>query len=156
MKEGFLGGALSSTWPLLEIQKRKPRLKCSKKKIDDKEQYEIEYRPNTNIGDLNLKLYFDTGNFHHVRTEYRVRIVGDMSVRPSSARIFDAVPDSYYMLIEKFDDFRDEEGLMLPHDYAMDYSVVGQGSSFLAHWAMTLNQRVYNGTINPLTFKAQK
>jgi hypothetical protein len=79
-----------------------------------------------------------------------------MSVQPSDAQIFDNVPDSHFLLIEKFNDFRDEGGLMFPHNYTMDYSIDGQGCSALAHWAVVVNQQCYNGTINPLIFRAQK
>ena len=156
MKEGLLGGTLSSAWPLLHIQERKARLKYSRVKIDGRELHQLEYGIYNSKQDLNVRLNFDLESYRHVRSEYRVQTNNDMSVRPNSAKITDIVPVSRYVLVEKFDGFRDEGGLMLPHSYTLDYSVEGQGSSFVAHWAMIVNQRIYNGNVNPLTFKAQK
>jgi hypothetical protein len=108
------------------------------------------------MGDLRVKLYFDVDAFHHVRTEYKARISDDMSVQREDFDVFESIPDSIYLLVEKYDDFRDKGGLMLPHSYSIDYSIEGQGSSFLGHWTVSINQHVYNGNINPLSFKAHK
>ncbi len=156
MKEGLLGGILSSAWPLLSIAERNPKLKCSQRKIDGCRLHELQYQPEKGMGDLRIKLYFDVDTFRHVRTEYKVRISDDMSVQPKDFDIFKSIPDSIYLLVEKFDDFRDAGGLMLPHSYSIDYSIEGQGSSFLGHWTIAISQHIYNGTINPLSFKAHR
>jgi hypothetical protein len=59
--------------------------------------------------------------------------------------------------VEKFDDFLSYSGLMLPAGYAYEYSVEGQGNSFLAHWAMKAGAAiVHNGKIREDFFRAQK
>ncbi len=80
-----------------------------------------------------------------------------------NAGVLDPIADSHYRLVEKFADFKevkfkDPQGsetgsLMLPHSYSLEYSVEGQGSSFLAHWNLTADQWMQNGTINPAMFK---
>ena len=45
LKEGLLGGALSTTWPLLRMNESQPRLEYrGLKKIDDRQLHEVNYR----------------------------------------------------------------------------------------------------------------
>ncbi len=161
MKEGLLGGTLSCAWPLLHLQEKNTTLVYGIEEKDGRRLHRLEYRPEKNLGDLRVKLYFDFDTFRHLRTEYRVRINMDMSIpQPNTdgrgGTMFQNIPDSIYVLTEKFDDFREEGGLMLPHKYTIDYSVEGQSQSFVACWTARLNNRVYNGKINPQSFVAQR
>jgi hypothetical protein len=80
------------------------------------------------------------------------------------AGVQDMIVNSHYLLVEKFDNFKevkfkDSKGsitgsLLLPHSYALEYSVEGQGSSFLAHWNLIADQWMQNGNINASIFKA--
>ncbi len=54
------------------------------------------------------------------------------------------LPDSIYVLIEKFDDFKKVGAMTLPHSYTMDYSVEGQGHTFIAKWTMKAVQWAFN------------
>jgi hypothetical protein len=70
IREGLLGGALSTAWPLLDLDDRKPKLSFEGlKKIDGHELYELHYRPRKNT-DLEIRLYFDPQTYHHVETTY--------------------------------------------------------------------------------------
>ena len=81
-----------------------------------------------------------------------------------SAGIHDQIDDSYYVLVEKFDNFKEVKfrepkgnevkSLILPHSYALEYSVEGQGSTFLAHWSIDIDQLMQNGNIDSSVFKA--
>jgi hypothetical protein len=78
------------------------------------------------------------------------------------AGVLDQIAYSHYRLVERFDNFmevkfKDSKGsetmsLILPHSYALEYSVEGQGSSFLGHWSITADQWVQNGNINSAMF----
>ena len=80
------------------------------------------------------------------------------------AGILDKIAISYYRLVEKFDNFKevklkDSKGgetgsLILPYNYTLEYSVEGQGSSFLARWNINADQWAHNGNLNPSVFKA--
>ena len=80
------------------------------------------------------------------------------------AGVQDPIAYSYYRLVEKFDNFKevkfkDTKGsetrsLILPHSYALEYSVEGQGSSFLGHWNLIADQWMQNGKLDPSVFKA--
>ena len=189
MKSGFMGGALSPNWPLLDPTK-KADMKLKETTVDGQRLYEIDYQPKPALRDVKIRLYFDPKTFQHVRTRYEVRIKeGDQSVRaqttdsttggrasdvtvmPSprgtstgyqvaapeaNADVMQAMPESIYVLVEKFGDFQDESGLVLPHSYTLEYSVEGQGSSFVAKWNAKFLQTVFNKPLDDKLFKAQK
>ena len=46
--------------------------------------------------------------------------------RPKDATVFDAIPCSIYVLIETFDDFKEEGSLMIPHSYKVRNSLEGK------------------------------
>lgn len=183
MKEGLLGGVWSLDWPLLDIEKRSASLKYNgTKKIDGRELHEIDYTPKGGLNNIKVKLFFEPDTFRHVRTEYSLKVQGEQALQagktvtegvPNSAGsgpitrdagIQDWIGDSYYLLVEKFDNFKevklnDLEGienmsLILPQSYALEYSVEGQGSSFLAHWNLIADQWMLNGKLDPSVFKA--
>ena len=164
MKAGLMGGVLSGAWPLLD-QEKTARLKCRKVTADGSQLYEIEYRPNKGLGDVKIKMYFDSKTFYHVKTEYQVRIKDDNSVRgpegsvrPSQGRveIEDVLPESIYVLVEKFDDFKKVGTVVLPCRYRIEYSVDGQGGAFVGRWEIKAAQWSFNNTYDDRIFKAQK
>ena len=80
------------------------------------------------------------------------------------AGMLDRLSYSHYRLIEKFSDFkevklkdpggRETGSLIMPYGYSLEYSVEGQGSSFLARWKANADQWVQNGKIDNSVFKA--
>jgi len=46
--------------------------------------------------------------------------------------------------------------MTLPHDYTLDYSVEGQGHSFIGKWTMKASQWAFNRTYDEAIFIAQK
>jgi hypothetical protein len=175
MKEGLLGGVWSISWPLLDIQKSQLFQNYRATTMNGRRLHELEYRPQKNLGDLKVKLYFDFDTFRHVRTEYRVQINDDNSTRlepgdrrrgtgisrfpggSSGKEIFDTAPDSIYLLVEKFDEFHDYSGLMFPSVCNLDYSVEGQGNSIVAQWTMKADAiMVHNGKVRDDFFVAKK
>jgi hypothetical protein len=174
MKGGFMGGSLSTSWPLLDIKSKNVDMKYRKTKIDGIERHELEYHPRDGFGDMKIRMYFDLNTFQHVRTEYRVRVKDDATV--GNVATFDqmgdsasvkatiggnmmigqARPDTYYTLIEKFDDYKKVSGMMLPHRYILEYSMEGAGS-FIANWTLNVIKWAFNApNLNPKIFQAQK
>jgi hypothetical protein len=164
MKEGLLGGVFSTGWPLLNLKDKPVTLAYREATIDGRRLHEIEYRPNQGLRDMKIKLYFDLETYRHVRTEYRVQVRDDMSAASVSiggdtsgfATLRQGLPDSYYVLTEKFDDFKKVGAMMLPHSYTIDYSVEGQGHSFIAKWTMKAVQWAFNRIYDEKIFVAQK
>ena len=162
MKEGLLGGVLSGTWPLLNLQQSQAALKHRETTIEGRKLHEIEYTPKSRLGDVKIKMYFEPETFHHVRTEYRVRHKDDMSAGhgadPAGGRFIlrEGVADSIYVLVETFDDFKKAGEMTLPHTYTIDYSFEGQGPSFVGKWVLKANQWSFTNTYDERIFKAQK
>jgi len=175
MKEGMLGGALSTAWPLLDIQKKQVDMKCRKTRIDGKELYELEYHPQKGFGNMKIRMYFDPTTFRHVRTDYYVSIKEDATARSSDTTdpmgdknvikaanpngimpIGQAREDSHYTLTEKFDDFKSRRH-NAPYRYILEYSIDGNGHAFIGHWTFSANNLAFNQlNLDPKIFQAQK
>lgn len=168
IKDGLMGGVLSGAWPLLNIQERQVDMKARETTVEGRKLYEVEYVPKQSLRDMKIKLYFDPENFHHVRTEYKVRVKDDLSTERSQslgqstgsdAGGFIAnqeLGESIYVLVEKFDDFRKSGVMVLPYSYAIDYSVEGQSHAFVGKWTMKAQQWTFNRSYDDKIFKAQK
>jgi hypothetical protein len=193
VKGGFLGGALTSSWPLLDVKNKNVDMKYRKAKVEGRELHELEYHPRSGFGDIKIRMYFDLTTFRHVRTEYKVQASNDSSFRAdktvaggssSTQMTADAVPssgglstvdergnapaptpggigvshpDSYYTLVEKFEDYKRVGGLMLPHRYAIEYSVEGSGEAFIGRWFVNVEKWAFNApNVDQKLFKALK
>ena len=152
IKEGLMGGVLNVSWPLLNIEETQPKLKYKKDQISGRWMHVVEYRPKKGLGDFKIVLFFDFETFRHLKTEYRLRIASAMGTGASTTN--KELPDSNYLLFESFDDFREVEGMMLPHRYTIGYSAEGQTRTFLAHWILEANQWTHNGVIDEGFFDA--
>jgi hypothetical protein len=168
MKEGLLGGVYSLGWPLLDIEKRNASFKYSSAKVDGRELHEIDYTPKGGMNNIKVKLFFEPGTFRHVRTEYILVVPGEQALQagktvtmvvPNTAEqqggtitrkagILDKIEDSHYLLVEKFDDFKGIDGMTLPQRYTIEYSVEGQGGTFLANWTIQAEKWVHNEKID--------
>jgi hypothetical protein len=183
MKKGFIGGTLSLSWPLLDADGIQYKLKYKKVKVkdrelypEDRELYQLEWPMNV-LGNIRIKMYFEPDTFHHVRTDYVVRVQEDYSVRSQGAvlgqlgevideevgtvgrsSIMDRniVPESIYTLIERFEDYKKVSGMTLPHKYSIEYTLEGQGHSFIGHWTINASKWLFNRTYDEMLFEAQK
>jgi len=145
MKEGLLGGALSTGWALQATEEKQPRLKYQKAKLKGRSVHTLEYRPRKGLGNFKIVLFFEPETYHHVKTEYKLTISTGFGVT-----------ETYYVLSEDFADFREVDSMMLPHRYTLTYSMEGRaGGTFLAHWLFEAQQWVHNGEIDPRIFKAR-
>ena len=71
LRDGLLGGTLSSSWALIDLANKKAKLSFEgTKKIDGKEYYVMGYSPKGG-SDVDIKLYFEKETFRHARTEYK-------------------------------------------------------------------------------------
>jgi hypothetical protein len=183
MKEGFMGGILSTAWPFLKTKDTQPDYRLSTEKVEDAELYVIEYSAKKALGDVKAKLYFEPKTFHHLRSEYRVRLANDMSAmgsvnsggnpdpinrdailatgRPGATRpratLQGNQADSIYVMTEKYGNFAKIGDLVLPQDYSIEYSMEGTGAAFLAKWVLLAEHWMPNrGNIDQSFFVAQK
>ncbi len=159
-KEGLVGGSLSQTWALLNLAERKPKLEYGgTKKINGKEAYVLSYGLRKG-SDFEIRLYFDTSTFQHVRTEYTQVIaamigqtVGTLQGRPTenSSR----QRSTRYEIVEDFSDFKTEGGLTLPHNYKLRLVIDNQGGARQFDWELSLVQYSFNRPIPPDSFNVE-
>lgn len=137
LKEGLLGGVLSTAWPLYDMTGRAAKLKyAGMKEIDNRKVHVLEYDAK-NDGGLKTKLFFDAENFRHVRTEYERRMIQQMPDQPS---VTQQQGDAITRLTEDFSDFSEESGLMLPHTYKLSLSIEALNSRVLQDFVFTLTK----------------
>lgn len=153
LKYGLLGGTLSTSWPLDDLDGRKVKVSgSSTKKIDGKECYSIELNPK-NGSDLTIKLHFDAQNFQHIRTSYERVISARMGLNPDASA---AQREQRYTLFEDFSDYRKESGLTLPHSYRIYLATDGRQTGTNEYeWIFTLNQFSFNQKIAPKSFNVE-
>ncbi len=149
LKQGLMGGTLSSAWPLLDLSSRHPRLESAgQKKVNNRTLLELNYLPRGGF-DLQVSLFFDPDTYHHVRTEY-VRVIP----APTGNRAYSNVEEREirYKMVEEFSDYKQERGLNLPHTYKINLTVDSQAGTFQADWIISLTQFTFNEPIDPASF----
>ncbi|MBI3476773.1 MAG: hypothetical protein HY010_13655 [Acidobacteria bacterium] len=182
LQEGLLGGALTTSWPLLKIDERKPKLSFGGlKKLDGQELYDLRYRPKKN-SDLEIHLYFDPQTYRHVATVYSLSVTqglaGDTPVAsgtglpnagsaaggnfpaggtagiPSSTETNQArQQQNRYLLKEKFSEFTTVDGVTLPTHYDIQFTQELQtGSSTLSDWDLKGLDIASNVTVDARNF----
>ncbi|MGZ5434665.1 MAG: hypothetical protein ACXWIF_01305 [Pyrinomonadaceae bacterium] len=151
-REGLVGGTLSQSWPLLNVAGRKPKLEYGgTKKIDGRLAHELKYTPNKGAS-LKIKLYFDAENFRHIRSEYERVIAATMGARPidSGSRL-----DTRYKVVEEFSDFKEENGLTLPHTYKFELHISSGSAPLLLDWVLNLQKFSFNQSMSGKEFDVE-
>ncbi len=149
-KRGLLGGALTTSWELLNYDEKVGKLKYrGKTKVDKRPAYKFGY--NLRKGsDLNITFFFDAETFRHVKTEYtRVFSSGIGRVRgnnQSAARVDNSAQQSEtrHKMTEKFDDFKPIGKLTLPHTYEIFLEIQTGNGATKDHFTMKLEQFRFN------------
>lgn len=152
LKQGLIGGVLSSAWPLLNLDHRDAKVSyAGMDKINGKPVHKLKYVPR-NSGELSVNLYFDANTFQHVRSMYeyvvsaRQGAVAESSISQQNTR---------YKLVEDFSDFQPTGKLMLPHSYTIDLTVELPTKTQTLEWAINFQQFAFNETIDPSVFKGE-
>jgi hypothetical protein len=148
-KQGLMCGALSSAWPLLDLESHHAQVEyVGTKKVDDKTLLELKYLSRGNT-DLKVTIFFEPDTFRHVRTEYERTVSAPMGkVEYSNVQERDA----RYKMIETFSLFKAEGGLMLPHIYTIKVSIDTVNGTYLAEWTIKLTQFEFNQKIDQSAF----
>jgi len=61
LRDGLLGGTLSTAWAMLRIDQLKPKLDYKGlKKVDNRQLHEVTYRPDKGSSDLKISLFLST------------------------------------------------------------------------------------------------
>src|ERR1044072_9374716 len=120
LKKGLIGGVLSLSWLLYNLDGRDAKLSYSgREKINDKPVHKLKYVPR-NAGELNISLYFDATTFQHVRSQYEYVV----SARQGAvAETSVSQHDNRFKLVEDFSDFQPTGKLILPHTYTINLTI---------------------------------
>jgi hypothetical protein len=183
VREGLLGGVLSTAWPLLDLKDRNPKLSYEgKKTIDGRDLYDVRYKPKKNA-DVEVHLYFDPESFHHVLTVYTLTIQprlvqggqqnplaipelggGSGQVAPGTGIQGSVGSDAAqaqqqqdrYRVEEKFSDFKTVDGLTLPNHYVIHFTREPQsGKTTILDWDITAPSILDNIELNPKNFEVR-
>jgi len=140
LREGLLGGTLSTAWPLLDIQNGKFKLRYKKAEIDGVPFHQLTYTPKSSryLVNIEIRIYFQFENYRHMMTEYLV--MGQT-----------AHPD--LVVLEKFGNYRDVDGLKLPHSYSIEYSPWTNTRPML--WGADIKQVSHNVAVDPQLFRVE-
>ncbi len=150
LRDGLLGGSLSTAWAMLRLDQLKPRLDYKGlKKIDGRQLHEVSYRPEKGSTDLKVALFFDAATFQHVRTEYEFKVPARLGSGPNdSARL----QEDYYKLVEDFDDFRAVDALMIPRKYRLQLQLQTSSGSNVFDWNVVIEQVLHNQALDEQIF----
>ncbi|MBA2338809.1 MAG: hypothetical protein H0V88_00290 [Pyrinomonadaceae bacterium] len=150
-KEGLIGGALSSAWPLRDLSRRNARIEYQGiERIDNRPLHKVRYMPRKG-SDLVITLYFDVENFRHVRTQYEKVIAARIGTTVDASA---GNRETRYKLIENFSDFKTEAGLNLPHTYVLDLFIDTTNGTVAYNYAFSLNQFRFDQELGSEFFNA--
>ncbi len=167
MQEGLYGGVLGTDWALLDVEGKRSKLNYKGlKKFDDKKAHQLQYRMRKGV-DYNITLYFEPETHRHIASRYRLIIPAGMGRRienisgtgategggsATAPRIADPEGRQRITLEERFLDFKEVDGLTLPHTYRLTVNQSLPQSSFVGHWEMKFNNITHDRAIDPKVF----
>jgi len=160
LKEGLMGGTLTTAWPLLDLAGRQPRLDYAGiRRVDGRPLHALTYRAKKDAGDVQVALYFHPETFRHVYSEYRLIVraimVQGKDEMGKSLPDTSSQNDAYYKIQEWFDDFRTVDSLTLPHAYKLSFDRRGSGQAIIFDYNISLTQVLHNQAMDPRTFVIQ-
>lgn len=152
IKDGLLGGVLSTAWALQNLDPTHAKLESiGSKKIDGRELIGLQYL-NKRGDDMQVRIYFDPDTFQHVMTVYSLEFSPGVAQAVTSIRQYEI----RYTVEERFSEFKAIDGLSLPTKYELRYivdSATGQiAESRYYDWEMSVENMQHNLTLDPKNF----
>jgi hypothetical protein len=154
IREGLLGGVLSTAWALEDVDSRKPKLQLEgTKQMDGRSLEVLRYQPKKGTG-LQITLYFDPATGRHVKTVYTASqqpvAAQTVGMDPSTAQMESADARSArsqqtrYRIEEDFADFQTVDGLTLPTNYQLRFTEELENGFTKSVWWNVISNRVLN------------
>jgi len=151
LKEGLLFGALSTGWTLLDVSSKQPKLESTGlKKIEGRELYELKYLSRSTKVNMQAWLYFEPETFRHVRSQYKLEVPATQMTR-----ITDSAEMVRYQILEQFDQFKEVDGLTLPHAYKLDFTIDSPRGGLLTSWTHAIDRVIHNQSFDRQLFSLQ-
>jgi hypothetical protein len=158
VREGLMGGTLTTAWALLNLDANKPKLSYNGlKKINGAEVYEISYHSRKK-DDLTVHLYFDKDTYRHVITTYAVTLASGLAPNSGVTDITQTAKqkETRYTIEEQFNDFRTADGLTLPSKYVIHFTQELQdGTTEVYEWDITADEVSNNVGLDPKNFQVK-
>ena len=153
LTEGLLGGSVTTAWCMLHGPTERARLQYDGlKKVDGVQLHQVRYYSRLGAEDMKVFLHFEPETFRHVKS----RCV--LEVRPFVTKDLDQSAwqrDTYWRLQEDYGDFREVDGLSVPHFYKLVLTYEGQTQTSRTEWNVSLSRVRHNQTLDPATFLVQ-
>ena len=156
-QEGLYGGILSTDWALLDLEKRRARVRYQGlKKFEGRRLHRLEYRPQNGV-DYRIRIYFEPETYRHVASRYRLTLPpgmgrGLVNIRGGAFGAGSGPADKIRIsLTETFSDFKEVDGLTLPHQYriALNASAIG---GFVGYWDIKFDRVMHDMRIAARAF----
>ena len=159
-QEGLYGGILTTDWALLDLEKRQAKIRYhGLKKFEGRRLHRLEYRPKNGV-DYRIRIYFEPETYRHVASRYRLTLPAGMGrglvdIRGGAFGAGSGPADRIRIrLTETFSDFKEVDGLTLPHRYriALNTSAIG---GFVGHWEIKIQHMMHDQRIAARAFAIQ-
>ena len=157
VRQGLIGGALTTAWALSHLDENKATLSFDgEKKADGRPAYQLTYHSRKN-DDITVHLYFDSESYRHVMTTYAITLASGLAPN-AGAGAADVTQSSRqkeirYTIEERFSDFKIAEGLTLPTKYSIHFTEELQnGTTNIYEWDLSLNEVSNNQSLDPKNF----
>jgi hypothetical protein len=153
LREGLLGGVLSTAWALLDVPDRKPKLEYEGlKKVDGHQLHQLRYWPRKG-SDMEIRMYFEPETFHHVKTVYSLSVANNVGATILESANLKAQRTT---LEERFSDFKVVDGLSLPTHWNIEFTrELPDGSTSVSQWDMQEDQIRNNIGIDAKNFEVK-
>ncbi|MBZ5548067.1 MAG: hypothetical protein LAO22_08950 [Acidobacteriia bacterium] len=151
VRDGLLGGVLSTGWGLLSVADPNPKLTVEGvKKVDGRPAYQVHYEPHKH-SEVQIMLYFDCETFRHVKTVYSTSIANNVGA--SIVETSKLLPERN-TLEERFSEFKTVDGLTLPTHWNIQFTrELPNGSTTISEWDLKEDQITNNMGLDPRNFE---
>ena len=156
-QEGLYGGILSTDWALLDLGKRRAKVRYQGlKKFEGRRLHRLEYRPKKGV-DYRIRIYFEPETYRHVASSYKLTLPAGMgrgmvNIRGGAFGAGSGPADKIRIsLTETFSDFKEVDGLTLPHHYRIALNTAAIGG-FVGHWEIKINRMMHDQRIAARAF----
>lgn len=147
MREGVLGGVFRKDWVLLNPDARSRLKYDGMKKVDGRELHQINYRPRRGA-EMRINIYLDPETFRHVQTSYRVTSTSGIGATPEQSA---QQRETRWVIEERFDNYGPVDGLQLPENWTLRFSVSGMIQNLMWEWQASLPVIRHNVELAGLT-----
>ncbi len=142
LSDSLFCGAMSLRWIVDVAEKRKLKMRSGGvKNIEGRSMHVLDVLSTTSgAEDFKIRLFFAADNFRHVRSEYRRKVQAGRIIFGQQNQ----QSDSHLDLTEEFSDFKDVDGLTLPHVYKVTFSSNSNSAEYESAWGIKIANYFFN------------